>query len=113
MDGANEFCKLVEYPESMGDPRYSLIFSRFEDRLEYLEMKGLAGDGYTWRDIVESLVHLHHPEIIEMLAFDPESSMFCVRSSNRAALRLVAGLIRKANTSIEFLEQALSQSGRA
>lgn len=100
-------CRHIDYGEELGDPRYGVMFDDFKGTQEALEAKGLMGGGYTWHGIVEAMIRMKYPEFAEQIGYDPESSMFCARSSNLAALRCVAVCIREAVTDASMLEEAI------
>lgn len=95
-------CKIVDFGDS-----YSLLFSKFEKSDEFLVGKGFHGGGYTWHGIVDALIRLHAPETASKLAYDPEGSMFVVRSADLEAMKMVQQWIRKADGNQEVLQQAI------
>jgi hypothetical protein len=101
-------CKLVKYPEQLGDPAYGLTFDDFGAARKQLEASGLESDGYTWADIVRHLLAESSPAVLDALRFDAESSMLCVRSSDLEALGLVAQAIQQATSYPRALKRVLA-----
>jgi hypothetical protein len=92
------------------DNGYSLCFDAFELSDDALEARGLEGGGYTWHAIVDSLVRLHAPEIVERVNCDPEAGMFVAYGDELEALRVVAGLIRRAIQDEALLLEAVAHA---
>jgi hypothetical protein len=105
-------CKIVEYPAELGDPRYAVTFDDFESTRAHLDQKGFESDGYTWSDIIEAVIRQSQPDMLSVLAFDSEASMFCVRSSNLDALGSVVTCIRAAIQDSNVIDRALGDSGK-
>ena len=101
-----EPCQFIDYE----DGRYGLLFEDFGPTQEYLEEREFMGGGYTWHGIVDGLVRTRAPEIAEDLEFDPESSLFVVRSTRREALATVADLIRAAQADEKVLQEGLDNA---
>jgi hypothetical protein len=78
-----------------GDGVFSLTFSDFPSEEAFFEEHGLEGGGYTWHGLVDHLLKEEAPSARKALEFDPESSMFAVRSKDLAALSEVAKALRK------------------
>jgi hypothetical protein len=92
------------------DGSYSVCFDDFSAHGDLLEAHGLQGGGYTWHAIVESLVRLHAPEIKDRVKYDPEAGMFVAYGTDLEALRVVAGLIRRATQDEAVLVEALEHA---
>jgi len=103
-------CRHIDYGEDMGDPRYGVMFDDFGATQDTLESKGFMGGGYTWHGIVESMIRSQHANYADDISYDPESSMFCARSSNLDALRCVADCIRKSLADPSVLDDAISNA---
>lgn len=86
-------CRLVTFPESMGDPRYSLNFSQFSELDGPFAELELENDGYSWQRLVELRLAKQTPDVLAQISFDSESSMFCARSSAMPALEAVQAAI--------------------
>ena len=99
-------CRFIDYE----DGSYGLIFDDFEPTQSYLEERELMGGGYTLHGIVDGLVRARAPAICGELEYDPEASMFVVRSSSREALATIAGLIRTAQQDRRVLEEGLDNA---
>ena len=86
------------------------MFDDFDSTQESLESKGYMGGGYTWYGIVESMIRMQHSHFASDIAYDPEGSLFCARSSNLDAIRCIADCIRKATTDAQILDQAIANA---
>jgi hypothetical protein len=106
-------CRYIDYGAEMGDPRYGVMPDHFDATQDMLESTGCTGGGYTWHGIVESTIRRQHANYAEDLQYDPESSMFCGRSSNLDALRCVADCIRTTLTDSQVVDEAYSYSAPA
>lgn len=54
---------------------------------ETREEDGFEGNGYDWASLAQVFLEEQKPELINVVHFDPEGSMFCAYSSDRAALK--------------------------
>jgi hypothetical protein len=54
---------------------------------ETREEEGFEGNGYDWASLAQVFLEEQKPELINVVKFDPESSMFCAYSSDTAALK--------------------------
>jgi hypothetical protein len=54
---------------------------------ETREDEGFEGNGYDWSSLAQVFLQEQKPEFIDVVRFDPESSMFCAYSSDIAALK--------------------------
>ena len=85
-------CRLVDH----GEGRYSLCLDdNHMPQLALFEDRGLAGNGYTWQAIAESLVRLRRPELRNGLNYDSEAGMF-VALGTRPTLVGLAHLLHEA-----------------
>ena len=104
-------CRFIDYREFLNqediDSRFGLIFDEFDSTQQFLESQGLMGGGYTWHAIVESMIRKKDAALTADLNYDPEGSMFCVRSSSQNALRTVLECIRSALADPEVLQDAI------
>lgn len=96
-------CRLVRHEMS-----FSLIFSDFGVRMEFLQERGLEGGGYTWHALAESLMRLRQPALYPDVKYDPEGSMSAAYGQNVAALEALAVLIRQVQTDDALLEEAIA-----
>lgn len=55
----------------------------FEARAE----EGFLGNGYDWGSLAKVFLDEKMPHLAEVIRFDPEAGMYCVYSSDKAALR--------------------------
>jgi Immunity protein 51 len=95
--------RLVEHDNGS----YSLCFDDFDVHYDFFEARELQGGGYTWHAVVESLVRLHAPQLVDRVKYDPEGSMFVAYGDHRDALLTVAQLIRRANDDESVLLEAV------
>lgn len=51
------------------------------------EDEGFEGNGYDWASLAQIFLEEQQPELINVVRFDPEGSMFCAYSSDSAALK--------------------------
>ena len=58
--------------------------------------EGFEGNGYDWVSLAKAFIEEKMPELIGIIKFDPESSMFCAYSSNVKALETFALSFKKA-----------------
>jgi Immunity protein 51 len=54
---------------------------------ETREEEGFEGNGYDWASLAQVFLEEQKPELIDVVKFDPEGSMFCAYSSDTAALK--------------------------
>jgi len=99
-------CRLVDH----GEGRCSLCFDDLRmPRVPLFDERGLAGNGYTWEAVVDSLVRRRRPDLVALVAYDSETAMF-VAVGGRANLVAVAGLLRAALDDGAVLKQALDHA---
>ncbi|OAB26346.1 hypothetical protein PMSM_26940 [Paenibacillus macquariensis subsp. macquariensis] len=56
------------------------------------EDEGFEGGGYDWGSLAAVFLEEKMPELVDIVQFDPEASMFCAYSDNREAIqRFVLG----------------------
>ena len=107
-------CRFIDYREFLDEAdivfRFGLLFDAFDTTQALLESQGFMGGGYTWHGIVESMIRKKDPALNAELNYDPEGSMFCVRSSNQHALRTVLECIRNALADPEILQDAIDSA---
>lgn len=58
----------------------------FEARAE----EGFEGSGYDWASLAKVFLEEQHPELVGIVKFDPEGSMYCAYSSDKEALKQFA-----------------------
>jgi hypothetical protein len=51
------------------------------------EEEGFEGNGYDWASLAHVFLEEQKPELIDIVRFDPEGSMFCAYSSDAEALK--------------------------
>ena len=107
-------CRFIDYREFLEEEdivsRFGLMFDEFGPTQQFLESQGLMGGGYTWHAIVESMIRKKDPALNAELNYDPEGSMFCVRSSNQNALQTVLECIRNALADSKVLQDAIDSA---
>ena len=107
-------CRFIDYREFLEEEdivsRFGLMFDEFGPTQQFLESQGFMGGGYTWHGIVESMIRKKDAALNAELNYDPEGSMFCVRSSNQNALRTVLECIRDALADSEVLQDAIDSA---
>jgi hypothetical protein len=107
-------CRFINYREFLEEEdivaRFGLLFDEFGSTQQFLESQGFMGGGYTWHGIVESMIRKKDAALNAELHYDPEGSMFCVRSSNQNALRTVRECIRTALADSEVLQDAIDSA---
>ena len=107
-------CRFIDYREFLEEedigPRFGLLFDEFGLTQRFLQSQGFMGGGYTWQGIVESMIRKKDAALNAELNYDPEGSMFCVRSSNQNALRTVLDCIRAALADSEVLQGAIDSA---
>jgi hypothetical protein len=96
-------CRLVNH----GEGRFSLCFDDFKmPRVAMFDERGLAGNGYTWEAVVDSLLRLRRPELVDKVSFDSEASML-VAIGTRPVLVAVARLVQEVLGDATLLKNAL------
>ena len=107
-------CHFIDYREFLDEKdivsRFGLMFDEFGPTQQFLESQGFMGGGYTWHGIVESMIRKKDAALNAELNYDPEGSMFCVRSSSQHALRIVLECIRSALADPEVLQDAIDSA---
>jgi hypothetical protein len=107
-------CRFIDYREFLEEEdivsRFGLIFDEFDSTQEFLQSQGLMCGGYTWHGIVESMIRKKDAALKAELNYDPEGSMFCVRSSSQNALRTVLECIRSALADPGVLQDAIDSA---
>ena len=64
-----------------------------DTKWDAFEKKGFMGNGHDWSRLIGNLVKDKFPNILEILDFDSEADMFCVRSHDKEALKEIANLV--------------------
>ena len=107
-------CHFIDYRDFLEEAdivaRFGLLFDEFGLTQRFLQSQGFMGGGYTWQGIVESMIRKKDAALNAELQYDPEGSLFCVRSSNRTALRTVLECIRTALADYEVLQDAIASA---
>lgn len=101
--------KLVAFPESMGDPRYSLMFTDFKELEPLIASYDVENDGYTWQELIQIGVQSMYPGEAGTLQFDSESSMLCVSGSDLPTLGNIKRVLARLITDRIFLSNSLSR----
>ena len=71
------------------DDRNSLLLDVGDYKVELFESRaeeGFEGNGYDWNSLAQVFVKEKAADLAGDIGFDPEGSMFCAYSQNRAAL---------------------------
>ena len=55
--------------------------------VETYKNEGFEGNGYDWTSLTKVFLEEKHPELTGKIAFDSESSMYCVYSSDKEAVK--------------------------
>jgi hypothetical protein len=108
-----EPAQLVTHENS--DNRYSLILDPYGPIYlttgSVFEAHGLdESGGYAWHGVVDALVRMRAPEIVDRVKYDPESGMFAAYGNDRDALLRVAQLIREVQHDPDLLEKAIADA---
>ena len=101
-----EPCFLVDYK----DGNFSVGLIKFEKTYEALSKKGLQGGGYTWTAIVDSLIKIKAPELVDSFEYYPEAGMMIAQSKSLENCVKVAGFIKEAIENRNLLELALEKA---
>ena len=89
---------------------FSLLLTEFDAGAEVFEEHGYESGGYGWHGVADALIRLHAPQLADKVKFDPESSMFCAYGPDRAALKALAELLKRAMNEPELLKSALENA---
>src|SRR5688572_4129312 len=71
----------------------------------------LHGGGYTWEAILESLLAIHAPDIVDALQIGAEADNFFAYAESRGPLEKAAELLQAAATDPNMLLSAIEHAG--
>lgn len=75
---------------------FSLLLNAGTTRVDRaIESLGYQPDGYFWTRLACYLVKTEAPSLATHVKYDPESSMFCARGSNKGHMAELASLINR------------------
>jgi len=78
----------------------------FESRAE----EGFLGNGYDWGSLAQVFLEEKKPELLDAIQFDPEAGMYCIYSSNKAALKEFAIAFKEACEDTEHIMDLFSRA---
>lgn len=76
-----------------GEKSFSVLLTAFASTELTFAEAGREGGGYDWESVVKYHVETHRKDLIEMVNFDPEGSMFCAYGTDKEALIEVGKII--------------------
>lgn len=85
-----------------GDYKPEIFASRKEE--------GFLGNGYDWGSLAQVFLEEKKPELSEVINFDPEAGMYCVYSSDKAALQEFAIAFKQACEDTELIMDLFSRA---
>lgn len=74
------------------------------------EEEGFEGNGYDWASLAKVFLEEQKPEFIDVVKFDPESSMFCAYSHDTEALKTFIIAFKKACEDKELILDLFSRA---
>lgn len=101
---------LAPFLMSEHEGTHSLLLTDFAGTEAVFERHGFDAGGYAWAGVADALVRLRAPHLEGKVSFDPEGSMFCAVSSDRAALEELGRLLSAATRDHTLLEEALEHA---
>lgn len=78
----------------------------FELRAE----EGFEGNGYDWASLANVFLEEKHQNLVEIIKFDPEGSMYCAYSSNKEALKEFSIAFKNACEDEELINDLFSRA---
>lgn len=90
--------------------KFSLIFSEFDQSEAIFNEYDMEGGGYAWHAVLDALIRLHAPELIDTIDFDPEGSMFAAVSRSQKALEQLGSLLEHALDDEDFLREGIENA---
>ena len=77
---------------------------------EAREDEGFEGNGYDWGSLALVFLEEKMPELIDIVGFDPEGSMFCAYSKDKTALQKFALAFKNACEDDELINDLFSRA---
>ena len=96
-------CQLVAH----GEEKYSLLFTEFDEFVDYIESQGGQGGGYSWEAMIKAVAQLREIDLSDLI-IDPEGSMFAAVASNRQSLLKIVSIIRELSSDPELMNLAIT-----
>lgn len=87
---------------NVGDYKTDVFAERAEE--------GFEGNGYDWASLASVFLKEQMPELVEVVRFDPEASMFCAYSANSAALYRFAAAFKAACEDNDLIRDLFSRA---
>jgi len=76
----------------------SLLLSRgMAPKVPIFEARGWLGGGHDWASVARVILFERLPDLVDVVKFDPEASMFAAHGPPEAMLRLGAEMLRAYN----------------
>jgi uncharacterized protein YjiK len=77
---------------------------------ETREDEGFEGNGYDWASLAQIFLEEQKPELINIVKFDPEGSMFCAYSSDSEALKSFIVSFKQACENVTLIQDLFSRA---
>lgn len=77
---------------------------------ETREDEGFEGNGYDWASLAQIFLEEQKPELINIVKFDPEGSMFCAYSSDSDALKSFIVLFKQTCENETLIQDLFSRA---
>ena len=90
--------------------KHHLSFDAFELTWETFEEMDQEGGGYGWHGVMDALIRMKAPELVDKINFDPEASLFSAYSKDKDAIGLLAELMHQAIADPALLRQAIANA---
>jgi len=74
---------------------FSLLLTDFSPCHTTFEQEGYLGGGYDWQSVVQHMIGIEQPALLEKVGFDSEGSMFCAYGPHEEALKEVAKMMER------------------
>ncbi|WP_281322562.1 immunity 51 family protein [Flavobacterium aestivum] len=74
------------------------------------EEEGFEGNGYDWASLAHVFLEEQKPELIDVVKFDPEGSMFCAYSSDVEALKAFIISFKEACENEKLIQDLFSRA---
>lgn len=74
------------------------------------EDEGFEGNGYDWGSLAQIFLEEQKPELINIVKFDPEGSMFCAYSSDSDALKSFIASFKQACENETLIQDLFSRA---
>ncbi|WP_338767520.1 immunity 51 family protein [Bernardetia sp. ABR2-2B] len=91
----------------------SVCLSQIEYKAEIFEKRkneGFEGNGYDWVSLARVFLEEKQPNLVGVISFDPEGSMYCAYSSDKEVLKEFSIKFKEACQNTELINDLFSRA---